>query len=486
MLRMRRGTWAGLIRLILLVVILCGGLPARADDEAADDEALPLTPAEQLYGRSTNDLDVAWQRGILRVLVPYSRTNYYVDDGIADGFEYRLLKKYEAWLNKHRPKDAHGRRLPPMHLVFVPTLFETLFDDLEGGLGSIAAAFLTQTDARARRVVFTRPYVSGVVEVLVTGPGVKAAAGIHGLSGRTVTVARGTTYADGLEQANRQLLAEGRAPITIKLVGDGIADEDLLALVDQGLIEATICDQPVAAVWQRVLPRLKLHPQVTLGTKGRIGFALRPGNPQLRASLDAFLQTMPPKEIEKLGASVARRLRTEEQAQRATMRRYGHLLDMIKTEAAAAGIDWRLVAAQIRKESGFDPNAVSPVGAVGLMQLMPATAEELGVTDRRDPLQSIRGGIRYLIKLRDGYFPDEALTPAERWRFVFAGYNAGPNRINRIRRNAAPAGVNPDRYFNSVELLVIRQRLAETYFYVRQIEGYYLAYALKDPPPPSE
>ncbi|MFX9012070.1 hypothetical protein ABTN18_20300, partial [Acinetobacter baumannii] len=83
------------------------------------------------------------------------------------------------------------------------------------------------------------------------------------------------------------------------------------------------------------------------------GFAVRPGNPQLRASLDAFLQTMPPKEIDKLGAIVAQRLRTEEQAQRETMRRYGHLLEMVKTEATAAGLDWRLVAAQIRKESGF-------------------------------------------------------------------------------------------------------------------------------------
>ncbi len=477
---------AGLVRLILLVLCVLSPLPARAADEAADEAAARPNLIEELYGRSTDDLGALWERGTLRVLVPYSRTNYFVDDGEADGFEYRLLKKYEAYLNKTRPKDAQGRRVPPMRLIFVPTMFETVFDDLEGGLGSIAAAFLTQTEAREHRVAFTRPYVSGVSEILVTGRGVEAAAGIHGLSGRTVTVARGTTYAEALEQANRQLQAEGRAPVTVKLVGDGIADEDLLALVDQGLIEATICDQPIATVWQRVLPRLKLHPQVALGTKGRIGFAVRPGNPQLRASLDAFLQTMPPKEIEKIAVDIARRLRTEEQAQRETMRRYGYLLDMVKTEAAAAGIDWRLVAAQIRKESGFDPNAVSPVGAVGLMQLMPETAEELGVTDRRDPLQSIRGGIRYLLKLRDGYFPEEALTPVERWRFVFAGYNAGPNRINRIRRNAPPAGIDPDRYFNSVELLVIRQRLAETYFYVRQIEGYYLAYAIKDPPQGSE
>ncbi|MBN9528963.1 MAG: transporter substrate-binding domain-containing protein [Alphaproteobacteria bacterium] len=473
---------AGLGRLILLVAWLTAGMPARAADEAADDGATPLNLAEELYGRSTDDLGAMWQRGSLPVLVPYSRTNYFVDDGEADGFEYRLLKKYEAWLNKHRPRDARGQRVPPMRLVFVPTLFETLFDDLEGGMGAIAAGFLTQTEARARRVAFTRPYVSGVAEILVTGPGVEAAAGIRGLSGRTVTVARGTTYAEALEQASRQLQAEGRAPITVRLVGDGIADEDLLALVDQGLIEATICDEPIAAVWQRVLPRLKLHHEVALGTRGRIGFAVRPGNPQLRASLDAFLETMPPKEIDRLGGDVARRLRTEEQAQRETLRRYGHLLEMVKTEATAAGLDWRLVAAQIRKESGFDPNATSPLGAVGLMQLMPETAEAMGVTDRRDPLQSIRGGIRYLIALRDGYFPDDALTPVERWRFVFAGYNAGPNRINRIRRAAPPAGIDPDRYLHNVELLVIRQRLAETYFYVRQIEGYYLAYAIKDPP----
>ncbi len=472
---------AGLLRLALVLAVMAASLPARAAEEAQDEQVVPSL-AEEFYGRSTDDLDRLWPGGVLRVLVPYSRTNYYVDDGEADGFEYRLLKKYETFLNRNRPRDAQGHRMPPMRLVFVPTLFETLFDDLEGGLGSIAAAFLTRTDARERRVAFTQPYLSGVSEVLVTGRGIEAAPGLAGLAGRTITVARGTTYADELEQANRRLAAEGLPAINIRLVGDGIAEEDLLAMIDQGLVEATICDQPIATVWQRVLPRLKVHNEVTLGTRGRIGFALRPGNPQLRASLDAFLQTMPPKEIARLAAEVARQLRTEEAAERETMRRYGHLMDMVKTEAAAAGIDWRLVAAQIRKESGFDPNATSPVGAVGLMQLMPQTAEELGVTDRRDPLQSIRGGIRYLIKLRDSYFTEDGLTPIERWRFVFAGYNAGPNRINRIRRGAPPAGIDPDRYFNGVEMLVIRQRLAETYFYVRQIEGYYLAYALKDPP----
>jgi membrane-bound lytic murein transglycosylase MltF len=285
---------------------------------------------------------------------------------------------------------------------------------------------------------------------------------------------------------NRSLLERGLDPAIVRTVGQGVDQEDLLTLVGDGSVEATVSDLPIAKLWQSIVPGLEVHEGWALSEGGEIAFAARPDNPELLGAVDAFLGTVPLKEIAAVGRIYAEKVRKAETERRTNAQQFEHLLDIVKKESAAAGMDWRLVAAQIQKESGFNPRAQSQAGAQGLMQLMPATAKELGVSDPFDPVQNVRGGIKYMLQMRDTHFREGGVTEMERWRFVFAGYNGGPTRINRLREKASASGLDPDIYFNHVERLVIKQRLAETYFYVRQIEAFYLAYSLAEERPAAE
>ena len=123
--------------------------------------------------------------------------------------------------------------------------------------------------------------------------------------------------------------------------------------------------------------------------------------------------------------------------------RSDHYEPLITSLAAAQGLRPNLVRAVIQVESGFDPRARSPKGALGLMQLMPATAMELGVTNPLDAAQNIRGGVKYLRTLIDRFGSEE---------LALAAYNAGPGAVDRYGKRIPP--------------------YAETQDYVRRVRGY--------------
>jgi len=141
-------------------------------------------------------------------------------------------------------------------------------------------------------------------------------------------------------------------------------------------------------------------------------------------------------------------------------------------------VDFLLMAAQGFQESRLNHNARSRVGAIGIMQVMPATGRELKVGDITKLEPNIHAGIKYMRTLRDRYFADEPMDDLNKGLFTFAAYNAGPGRVRQLRRIAEERGLNPNVWFGNVEQIASERIGRETVTYVANIFKYYVAYRL--------
>jgi len=141
-------------------------------------------------------------------------------------------------------------------------------------------------------------------------------------------------------------------------------------------------------------------------------------------------------------------------------------------------IDWLLMMAQGYQESRLDQQAKSSVGAVGVMQIMPATGKDLDVGDIRREEENIHGGVKYIRFMIDQYYAKEPMTELNKGLFAFAAYNAGPGRISQLRKEAAEKGLDPNVWFDNVERVAAQRIGRETVQYVSNIYKYYIAYSL--------
>ena len=137
-----------------------------------------------------------------------------------------------------------------------------------------------------------------------------------------------------------------------------------------------------------------------------------------------------------------------------------------------------MLAAQGYQESTLDQNKRSAVGAIGVMQLMPATGQTLKVGDISVTESNIHGGAKYMDQLMTQYFKDAKFDEQNRTLFAFASYNAGPGNISRMRNEAQKRGLDPDKWFNNVENVTAEKIGIETTTYVRNIFKYYVSYKL--------
>jgi len=162
----------------------------------------------------------------------------------------------------------------------------------------------------------------------------------------------------------------------------------------------------------------------------------------------------------------------------AEYKRFVDTLALFEKYGNKYGFDPLMLAAQGYQESQLNQNAKSPVGAIGVMQLMPATGAELGVGDIHAIEPNIHGGAKYMDQLMSKYFPDASFSEGNRPLFAFASYNCGPGNVAKARKEAAKRGLDPDKWFNNVELVVAEKIGTETTTYVRNIYKYYVAYRL--------
>jgi len=454
-------------------LVLCACAPeevplVQAADSPSEEAPLVLRVTQP----DTSDWPAIERRGLLRVLVPRDRTNFFFAEGRLRGMEYELVHEFERSL----ARETSGTR-PQIDVAYVPVAFDRLIPALVEGLGDIAAGGLSITAEREQQVAFSVPYLSNVAEIVVAARNAAPLASLESLSGELVVVGAGSSYLGSLEHLNQQLVSRGLAPARIETPGRGLATEDMLELVHTGAFPYTVADQHVAELWSGVLGGLRLEPQVQLATGGRLAWAVRRENPGLKSVLDAFLVSNG--KGTRTGNVLFQRYFKDTQWIEApdldlSSGALGAILEPLKRSAAQHGFDWRLIAAQAYQESRLDPQARSRSGAIGLMQLLPSTAKDMGFTDVSKPEDNLEAGVRYMAWLRDTYFSDPALDEAARVDFALAAYNAGPGRVRRWRREAPELGIDPGRWFGGVENLALERVGFEPVRYVTNINKYYV------------
>jgi membrane-bound lytic murein transglycosylase MltF len=214
---------------------------------------------------------------------------------------------------------------------------------------------------------------------------------------------------------------------------------------------------------------------------GLIGWGIRKDSPKLAAEVNDFYVNF----MKKHGTVNWRKQEYFKKIKQITnstgseeAKRFRETLEFFKTYGTKYRFDPLMLAAQGYQESQLNQNAKSYVGAIGVMQLMPATGAEMKVGDIKITEANIHAGTKYMDQLMTRYFPDAKFSEANRSLFAFAAYNAGPGRIASMRKEAAKRGLDPDKWFNNVEIVVAQKIGTETTTYVRNIYKYYVAYRL--------
>jgi membrane-bound lytic murein transglycosylase MltF len=271
--------------------------------------------------------------------------------------------------------------------------------------------------------------------------------------------------------------------VRIERLPVALEDEDKLEMLNAGLLGIVVVDDWKAEMWAQVLPNIKVRDDLVLRDDGRTGWAIRKGSPGLRDAIMDFYR----EHLVKQGVAnyrFAQYMKRVKQIQDPTRtnewKRFEQTLAIFEEYGDEYAFDPLMLAAQGYQESRLEQNAKSAVGAIGVMQVMPATGKELGVGDIRQIEPNIHAGTKYLDQLMTRYFKDAKFDGQNRTLFAFASYNAGPGRIQQMRKLAAEQGYDPDVWFNNVEIVTAEKVGIETTTYVRNIFKYYVSYKLAE------
>ncbi|HSE41384.1 MAG TPA: transporter substrate-binding domain-containing protein [Acidobacteriota bacterium] len=462
---------------LIYITLLCSFLLFQfvQPTSAQQKETLQIQPGF-MDQKWTGDLDAMVTRRLIRVLTVYNKTLYFLEKDTQRGIVYDVLKVFEEELNK-KLKTGNLR----VHVVFIPVSRDELIPKLVNGFGDIACANLTITDQRKKLVDFTVPTVKNASEIVVTGPASPQIATLQDLSGQEVFVRKSSSYYESLLKLNEQFKRERKKEVILKPAPEELENEDLLEMLNAGLIKILVVDDHVAVFWKQVFPNIKLHQDVKLRSGADIAWAIRKDSPQLMKELNEFLPTHG-KGTTFGNLTLQKYLKSTKFVKNASSdaerKKFMDLVGVFKKYSGQYNVDTLLMIAQGYQESQLNQKVKSPVGAVGIMQIMPSTAKDLKVGDVNQVEPNIHGGVKYMRFMMDQYYKNEPMTDINKALFTFASYNAGPGRIQTLRKETAKRGLNPNIWFNNVERVVSEKVGRETVTYVSNIYKYYVAYKL--------
>jgi membrane-bound lytic murein transglycosylase MltF len=471
---------------LLFLLIACTKKPST---ESAQPEAAPsATPASSeaadndqdktsfLNEKWTGDLDGMIERRRIRVLTAYSKTDYFVDKGTQRGLTYEAFQLFDDELNR-KLKNKKLR----VDVVFVPVAHDDLIPALLDGRGDVAAAGKLITERRLEQVDFTNPTRNNVSSIVVTGPGSMPLNSVEDLGGKEVYLRMSDIGPKSVERFNEMLAKAGKPPVKVQPAPEVLADEDILEMVNAGIVKATITNDYIAEFWQQIFPGIVLSKTAAVRTDGQIALMVRKNSPKLKTELNEFLARHPEGSKER-NILLQKYLKNTNFAKQATSQKervkFQRVVEFFRTYSSKYSVDYLLMAAQGYQESGLDQNVKSPVGAIGVMQVMPGTGKDMKVGDIAQIEPNVHAGVKYIRFMMDQYYANEPMDNLNKGLFTFASYNAGPARIRQMRELTAKRGLNPNLWFNNVELVVSEKIGRETVQYVSNIYKYYLAYKM--------
>jgi membrane-bound lytic murein transglycosylase MltF len=459
-------------------IALAAAFAAHAQAPSAPAKPRTMKIESVTEDKFLGDFDRMLERRRVRVLVPYSRTLYFNDRGTQRGLTADLMREFEQHLNRKHAKQL-GKR--PITVIMIPSTRDEMFNEVAGGLADIAAGNLSITETRLKQVDFAYlPDLPGMNEVIATGPKSPPVSSIDDLAGKTIHVRKVVSYRQTVEDLNRRFVKEGKPPMKIVDLPDALEDEDKLEMLSVGLLEFVVVDDWKGKIWAQVLKDVKIRDDLVLKKDVKVGWAIRKDSPLLKAEIEDFMR-----QARKVSSLQARQSQALSRAKKfrnnsadADLKRFEDTLTLFQRYGSKYGFDPLMLAAQGYQESQLDQNAKSHVGAIGIMQIMPATGAELRVGDIKVAENNVHGGAKYMDQLMTKYFQDAKFSESNRPLFAFASYNAGPGRIAQMRKEAAKRGLDPDKWFNNVEIVTAEKVGIETTTYVRNIYKYYVAYSL--------
>ncbi|MCY1402562.1 Membrane-bound lytic murein transglycosylase F [compost metagenome] len=391
--------------------------------------------------------------GVLRVITRNSPATYFQDRNGETGFEYELVKRFA---------DDLGVELK----IETADNLDELFASLSQQTGPVlAAAGLVSSEKRKAEARFSHPYLEVTPQVIYRN-GQSRPTNAKGLVGKRIMVLKGSTHAEQLAELKKQY------PSLNYEESDAVEVVDLLRMVDEGQIDLTLVDSNELAMNQVYFPNVRVA--FDLGDARDQRWAVAPGEDNsLLNEINEFLD-----KVEKNGT-----------LQRLKDRYYGHV-DVLgyvgaytfaqhlqqrlpryekhfRASAKEEQVDWRLLAAIGYQESLWQPSVTSKTGVRGLMMLTQRTAQAMGVSNRLDAQQSIKGGAKYFMYTK-AQLDDDIKEPDRTW-FALAAYNVGSGHLDDARKLAKQEGLNPNKWLDVKKML---PRLSQKQWYRKTRYGY--------------
>lgn len=453
----------------------------QSEEASSEEEILTFSPEDEIIGLNekwAGDLDGLIERRRIRALVPYSLTSYFIDGAERRGIAYEALSFFEKELNQ---KLGKGGQVPHVRVIFIPLSRDKILPALMEGYGDLAVANLTITPQRLEQVDFSNPILKNVKEVVVTGPAGPSIQSFEDLKGQTVHLRPSSSYYEHILAINDSLTLVGQPVIKIIEADENFEDEEILEMVNAGLVGMTIVDEHKADFWEKVFDNINVHHDIPVFTGGDIAWAMRKDSPQLKEMVNAFMREN--KKGTLLGNIIYNRYLENTNYVKNTFtsearQKFHYTRDHFIKYGEQYGIDWLLLAAQGYQESKLNQNLVSHAGAVGIMQVRPSTAKDpnVNIPDIHIMEHNIHAGTKYMDFIFKRYIRDQPMDTLNAQLFTLASYNAGPNKIRKLRRQAKRRGLDPNIWFDNVEIIAARDIGREPVQYVSNIYKYYSSY----------